>query len=166
MCCYYCLQIQTPRVGAPLSCCLPQGTQKILLWLYEFVQLMSKWHARWNDTERTFLYTADQKEAPQREMPFVELYLHEVLGFGSAWSWEVPVEATRPLQSTGTNWSPNLFKQKQIFHPNFHGSYVIDWLLTRKVVKCLRAVKCWQGDVWDAGAGGRDWEPMSQWVVS
>lgn len=148
--------------------CLPHGIQKLLLWLYESIQLMSKLHARWNDTKGTFLYTADQKEAPQRERPFCPGSFTSTKSLALAVHdpgrslWKPPGHCRAGEQTE----APVSSSRNRYFTTNFHGSYVIGWLLTRKVVKWLRAVKCWQGDVWDAGAGGKNWELMSQWVVS
>lgn len=79
--------------------------------------------------------------------------LQKVLGFGSAWSWEVPMEATRPLQSRGTNCTPNLFKQKLVFQHKFSCKYVINWQLWEMLSRVTvwgqwkadreRCVGCW-----------------------
>lgn len=148
--------------------CLPQVIQKLLLWLYESIQLVPKWHARWNDTKRTFLYTAGQKEAPQREMPcypgsFTSTKSLALAAHDPGRSLWKPPGHCRAGEQTEV---PGSSSRNRYFSTNFHDSSVIGWLLTRKVVKCLRAVKGWQGDVWDVGAAGRNWELMSQWVVS
>lgn len=76
--------------------------------------------------------------------------------------WKLPGHCRAGEQTE----APTSSSRNRYFTTNFRGSYVIDWLLTRKVVKCLRAVKCWQGDVWDAGAGGRtgNWCHSEWWA--
>lgn len=122
------------------------------------------WQVEWHKKDNN----ADQKEVPQREMPFYPGSFTSTKSLALAVHdpgrplWKLPGHCRAGEQTE----APGSSSRNRYFTTNFHGSCVIDCLLTRKVVKCLRAVKCWQGDVWDAGAGGRNWELMSQWVVS
>lgn len=167
MCCCYYSQIPAPRVGAPLPW-LPASshteTALVTLRIHSADAQMTcqlEWHKNFP------LHCWPEGSPPEGNAMFSrQLYLHKVLGFGSAWSWEVPVEATRHCRAGEQTEASISSSINRYFTTNFHGSYVIDWLLTRKVVKCLRAVKWGQGEVWDAGAGGRNWELALQWMVN